>query len=133
LIFACSWKSIKVKSLNLMFPLLSILFMTDRFKRKGLCFGRKVVMDKKLPPLFLGQFSFRPIIFFVFVFSFSLFQQIWSENAVGAEEVGGSIWSFHCQKSTLRYVKTTTITCCGLVRTGLLSPTTHQSTSKGRR
>ncbi len=39
-------------------------------------------MDEKSPPLFLGQFSFQPIIFFVFVFSFSLFQRIGSENAV---------------------------------------------------
>jgi hypothetical protein len=40
-------------------------------------------MDKNLPPFILGQFSFQPIIFFVFVFSFSLFQQIVLENAVG--------------------------------------------------
>jgi hypothetical protein len=58
-------------------------FKTDKSKSKEVCFGGKVLTDKKMPPLFLGQFSFRPIIFFVFVFSFSLFQRIWSENAVG--------------------------------------------------
>jgi hypothetical protein len=63
-------------------------------------------MDKKLPPPFLGQFSFQPIIFFFFVFSFSLFQRIWSEMLW--EEIGGSIWSIHCQKSTLRYLNITT-------------------------
>jgi hypothetical protein len=39
-------------------------------------------MDKKITSTFLGQFSFQPIIFFVFVFSFSLFQRIGSENTV---------------------------------------------------
>ncbi len=39
-------------------------------------------MDEKSPPLFLGPFSIHPIIFFVYVFSFSLFQWIGSENAV---------------------------------------------------
>jgi hypothetical protein len=52
-------------------------------KRKGICFGRKVLMDEKSPPYILDQFSFQPIIFFVFVFSFTLFQQIWSDNTVG--------------------------------------------------
>ncbi len=44
--------------------------------------------QKKIASTFLGQFSFRPIIFFVFVFSFSLFQWIWSENAVGGARLG---------------------------------------------
>jgi hypothetical protein len=57
-------------------------FKTDKSKRGHFSFGGKVLMDEKSPPLFLGQFSFRPIIFFVFVFSFSLFQWIGSENAV---------------------------------------------------
>jgi hypothetical protein len=46
------------------------------------------------------------------------------------EEVEGSIRSIHCQKSMLIPPQ---ITCCGLVRTQLLSPTMQQSTSKGRR
>ncbi len=79
---------------------------TDQMKTSYLLFGGKVLKDKRLPPLFAGQFSFRPIIFFVIVFSFFLFQRIGSENAV--EKVGGSIWSIHCQKSTLRYINTIT-------------------------
>jgi hypothetical protein len=56
---------------------------TNKSKRRQVGFGGKVLTNEKLPPFFLGQFSFRPIIFFVFVFYFSLFQWIWSENAVG--------------------------------------------------
>ncbi len=55
---------------------------TDKTKSGLFSFGGKVLMHEKSPPLFWGQFSFRPIILFVFVFSFSLFQWIWSENAV---------------------------------------------------
>ncbi len=55
---------------------------SDRIKRAHFSFGGKVLTDKKLPALFLGQFSFRPIMFFLFVFSFTLFQRIGSENAV---------------------------------------------------
>jgi hypothetical protein len=58
-------------------------FKAEKSKRRIVGFRGKVLTDKKLPPLILGQFSFQPIIFFVFVFSFSLFQWIWSENAVG--------------------------------------------------
>jgi hypothetical protein len=60
-----------------------MLVKTDKYKRRIVGFGGKVLTDKKLPPLFLGQFYFQSIIFFVFVFSFSLFQRIQSENAVG--------------------------------------------------
>jgi hypothetical protein len=89
------------------------------------------VDEQKIASTFLGQFSFQPIIVFIFVF-FSLcssgfgWKMLW-------QEVGGSIWSIHCQKSTLRYVNTATNTCCGLFRMGLLLPTMQQSTSKGRR
>jgi hypothetical protein len=58
-------------------------YKTDKSKRSIVGFGGKVLTDKKLSPLFCGQFSFQSIIFFVFVFSFSLFLRIWSENAVG--------------------------------------------------
>jgi hypothetical protein len=73
---------------------------TDKSKRKGVCFGGKVLTDKKSPPLFLDQFSFRPIIFFVFVF-FSLCSSGFGQKTLW-EEVGGSIRPIHCQKSTLR-------------------------------
>jgi hypothetical protein len=43
-------------------------------------FWREGVDEQKNASTFLGQLSFRPIIFFVFVFSFSLF--IGLENAV---------------------------------------------------
>jgi hypothetical protein len=56
----------------------SVEFKTDKSKTSNSIFGRKVLTDNKSPPLFLGQFSFQPIIFFVFVFSFSLFQRIGS-------------------------------------------------------
>jgi hypothetical protein len=65
-----------------------------------------VLTDKKSPPLFLGQFSFQPIIYFVFVFSFSLFQRIWLEHAVGGGWGVNSVNSL--PKSTLRYINTTT-------------------------
>jgi hypothetical protein len=57
-------------------------YKTDKSKTGHFSFGGKLLTDKKSPPLFLGQFSFRPTIFFVFVFSFSLFQRIGPENAV---------------------------------------------------
>ncbi len=81
-------------------------FKTDKSKWGHFSFGGKVLMDKKSPPLFLGQFLFRPIIFFVFVFSFSLFQQIGSENAV--EGSWRDQFGQFSQKSTLRYVNTIT-------------------------
>ncbi len=55
---------------------------------------------------FLNPFSIQPIIFFVFVFSFSLFQPIGLKNTV--EGSWGSIWSIHHQKTILRYVNTIT-------------------------
>jgi hypothetical protein len=60
----------------------SLDYKTDKSKTLDFSFGGKVLMDEKLPPPFFGQFSFRPIIFFVFVFSFSLFQWIGPENTV---------------------------------------------------
>jgi hypothetical protein len=80
---------------------------TDKSKRYLYSFGGKLLMDEKSPPLFLGRFSFQPIIFFVFFFSFSLFQRIGLENAVEGS-LWGSIWSIQRQKSTLRYVNITT-------------------------
>jgi hypothetical protein len=56
--------------------------MTDRIKRAHFSFGGKLLMDKKYLHFFLGQFSFRPTIFFVFVFFFLLLERIWSEIAV---------------------------------------------------
>jgi hypothetical protein len=61
-----------------MFPL--TIHKTDKSKSYLFSFGRKLLMDEKSPPLFLGPFSIQPIIFFVFVFSFFLFQWIGSEN-----------------------------------------------------
>jgi hypothetical protein len=55
---------------------------TDKSKRGLISFDGKVLTDEKSPPLFFGQFLFRPIIFFVFVFFFSLLQWIGSENPV---------------------------------------------------
>jgi hypothetical protein len=54
---------------------------TGKSKTSYSLFGEGVLTDKKMPPLFLGQFLFRLIIFVDFVFSFSLFQGIGSENA----------------------------------------------------
>jgi hypothetical protein len=57
--------------------------MTDKPKMLFLLFWREGVDEQKNRfHFFLGQFSFQPIIFFVLVFFFSLFQQIGSENAV---------------------------------------------------
>ncbi len=44
-------------------------------------FGGKVLMDDKSPPLFFWSILILTHIFFVFVFSFSLFQWIGPENA----------------------------------------------------
>jgi hypothetical protein len=73
-----TWNSIFENALRLL-----SLPKTDKSKMSYSLFGGKVLTEKKSPPLFLGQFSFRTIIFFVFVFSFSLFKRIGSENAVG--------------------------------------------------
>ncbi len=51
-------------------------------KRYLFSFGRKLLTDKNCLHFFWGPFSIQPIIFFVFVFSFSLFQRIGLENAV---------------------------------------------------
>ncbi len=65
-----------------------------------------MLTDKKSPPVFLGQFNSDS--------SFSLFLSFLSLCSSGFgqktlwEEVGGPIWSIHCQKPTLRYANTTT-------------------------
>jgi hypothetical protein len=69
-------------SINLQSNKVIVIGQFFQSKTRRFSFGGKVLMDKKAPPLFLGQFSFRSIIFFVFVFSFSLFQQIGPENTV---------------------------------------------------
>jgi hypothetical protein len=43
---------------------------TDKSKRKGVCFGGKVLTDKKSPPLFLGQFLILTHHFFCFCLFF---------------------------------------------------------------
>jgi hypothetical protein len=58
------------------------LCKTDKSKRWLFSFGGKLLTDKKIASTFLGPFSIQPIIFFVFVFSFSLFQWTRLENAV---------------------------------------------------
>jgi hypothetical protein len=53
---------------------------TDKSKRYLFSFDRKLLKDKNHLHFFLGPFSIQPIIFFIFVFSFSLFQRIGLEN-----------------------------------------------------
>ena len=62
-------------------------------------------MYKKCLNFLWGQFSLQPIIFFLFVLTFSLLQQIWLENAVGGSLAG------YCQllaKTPLRYLSIVT-------------------------
>jgi hypothetical protein len=65
-----------------------------------------MLTDEKLPPLF-----FRSIFILTHHFCFFSFLSL-NSNGLGQKmlwkEVGGSIWSIHCQKSTLRYINTIT-------------------------
>jgi hypothetical protein len=61
---------------------------TDKSKRKEVCFGRKVLTDKKSGRFFLGPFLIQPIILFLFVLIFLLSEWICSENAVGGSWAG---------------------------------------------
>jgi hypothetical protein len=78
----------------------------DKSKRKGVCFGGKVLMGKKSPPLFLGQFYILTHHFLCFCFFFFSV----AADLVGKQcgrRLGGQLVN-SLQKSTLRYVNTTT-------------------------
>jgi hypothetical protein len=55
---------------------------TDKSKRYLFSFGGKLLTDEKSPPLFFRSIFNPTHHFLCFVFSFSLFQRIGSENAV---------------------------------------------------
>jgi hypothetical protein len=58
------------------------VYKTDESKRGHFSFGGEVLTDKKSPPLFFRSIFIPTHHFLCFVFSFSLFQWIGSENAV---------------------------------------------------
>ncbi len=61
----------------------------DKFKRRIVGFGGKVLTDEKSGRFFLGPFSIQqPIILFLFVLVFLLSEWIWLENAVGGSWAG---------------------------------------------
>jgi hypothetical protein len=49
-----------------------VISKTDKSERRQVGFGGKGLTDENLPQLFLGLFSFQPIIVFVFVLFFSV-------------------------------------------------------------
>jgi hypothetical protein len=55
----------------------------DKSKRKEVCFGGKVLTNKKSAQIYLGPFLIQPIILFLFVLIVLLSEWIWLENAVG--------------------------------------------------
>jgi hypothetical protein len=52
------------------------------------CFGTKVLADKKSAQFFFGPFLIQPIILFLFVLIFFLSEWIMPENAVGGSWAG---------------------------------------------
>ncbi len=104
---------------------------TDKSKRKEVCFGGRVLTDEKLPPLFLGQFSFQPIIFFFCLFFLSVPAVLFGKCC--GWRLGGQFGQFIAKSPLQGTLISPQITCCGLVRMQLLSSTMQQSTSKGRR
>jgi hypothetical protein len=68
--------------------LMLVLHKTDKSKRYLFSFGRKLLTDKKMPPLFLGPFSIQPIIFFVFCLFFLSVSTDWVGKCCG-RKLGG--------------------------------------------
>jgi hypothetical protein len=80
---------------------------TDKSKRKGVCFGRKVLTGKKSARFCLGSFLIQPIILFLFHLGFLAVRMDLVGNRCGGK-LGWSDLSIPCQKLRVRYYNTLT-------------------------